>query len=177
MNGVFVYFKLPLLALICLVVLCSCGGENSVDNRVGTNDDTVPKPSTPPPTSPEVDFNETEIGKQIRQEYFDALIDLEIDWIVDSVTIDDVLIKHYYGIHNGFDVVYMDVIGIGRLDVVTVESIDNIQFCYPSAAFKILVWEEGRFYRLQEAYDLDLLTRENLLDIANQHYDIYACHY
>ena len=124
---------------------------------------------------PGVDFNETEIGIQIRQDFFDALIDLEIDEITDSVTIDDVLIKHYYGIHNGFDVVYMDVITLGRLDVVTVESIDNIQFCYPSAAFKILVWKEGRFYRLQEAYDLDLLKREHLLDIAEHHYDIYDC--
>ena len=177
MCSAFVYIKLFFLLLLFLVALCSCGGGNNIDNSEEIIDkQPISKPPAPPPTPPEVGFLDTETEIQIRQEYLDYLIGVGIEWGIDwSVTIDDVWVEQYYGTYNGFIAVSMGDTVSGYFDVQTEVIIDNIKFCYPASGPMILVWGEGQFYGLQEAFDLGLFMREDIENIASLHSEIYCC--
>ena len=82
-----------------------------------------------------------------------------------STTIDDVSIIKYYGTYNGSVVVKIKFIWMGELQAVTYETIDNITITFPTSN-KALVWKDGNFCSLQEAYDNGLLTKDDLERVA-----------
>ena len=77
-----------------------------------------------------------------------------------DATVDDVVIKEYYGTNNICAAVLMTDAFSAYL-CINSETIDDITFYYNSSN-RMLVWENGKFHRLQEAYDKGLLNKEDL---------------
>ena len=177
------YFKLVFAAILCLATLCSCGGGGGNARDVKVIEVTPPEtpPSGPPsiiwPIIP-IDFNDTDLERQIRQDYLDVLHSSDIPFERDK-TIDDVSVVAYYGNYNGSVPVMMRVYGRGYIGVDRCRVIADIEFAV-SGNF-ITVWKDGQFYSLEEAYNLGFLTQEDLRDIADLHNgpnnpNLYICH-
>jgi hypothetical protein len=76
----------------------------------------------------------------------------------------DVHICKYYGTFEGFVAVMFNG---GERQVAWRETIAGIEVHYSDSRW-ILVWENGKFYRLQEAYDNGFLNQQNIQEIADQ---------
>ena len=158
----FTFFKFVFLMLFCLVTLCNCGspGVSPKNPRVQNR---IDPPVVPPPYAD--DFNYTETGKQIRRDYLNYTPD-NLPPRPHNFTINDVWIEVYYGTYNGSIPVMMRFINGGSAGVVGQDVVADIPFHYGSGN-RIIVWENGQFHGLQEAYDLGLLTQEDLRSIAD----------
>jgi len=155
------YLKLVFAALFCLTTLCGCGAPDTSKKPI----DIYSPPDTQPidGPAPGVDINNTELGKRIRQDHLNQHYAGQA-W---RPTIDDVRITAYYGTYNGCSAVIIPVGGTGAITNVVVA---GILFTYSGSGTSIVVWKDGTFYGLQKAYDLGLLTRENIVEIARQHH-------
>jgi hypothetical protein len=151
------YLKLIFVALFCLVTLCNCGSPKPPD------DVRIFEPNPTPEPVPIRDFNDTELGKQIRRDYLSYQLKQGYEG---SHTINDILIDAYYGTYNDCVLVWIDD---GTGPMAGHETIvSGILFRYRNM-WEIIAWKAGQFYELQEASDLGLFTRENLLDVAISH--------
>jgi len=81
-----------------------------------------------------------------------------------NATIDDVYIRNYYGTYGSCVAVMMIDAHTLYIQVTGSETIDGITFYYNDAK-RILIWENGNFYRLQIANDMGLLTKDDLICI------------
>ena len=63
--------------------------------------------------------------------------------------------------------VFIDLYGVHN-QVITPETVDGVTFYHP-VQMRFYVYNNGNFYRLQEAFDNGLLTHDNLLTLR----DIY----
>lgn len=81
-----------------------------------------------------------------------------------KMTIDDVVILNNYGTYNGAVVIKMKR---DAYQVITTIEIDGIQFTF-SDSNTALVWKDGKFFDLSDAYDNQMLTKENLISIAKK---------
>ena len=77
--------------------------------------------------------------------------------------LDHVTIYAFYGEYNGSYVV--DIFRSMETMLYT-ETIDGFTFTYPTPN-PLLVYIDGKFYRLQEAFDAGLLTHRNLQKVWN----------
>lgn len=98
--------------------------------------------------------------QQIREEYL-AFMHEQGD---KELTIDDVAILDYYGTYNGAVVVR---INRPALEVLTKIIVGGIEFTF-SNANTALVWKNGEFFELSDAYDHEILTLDNLTSIAQK---------
>ena len=179
-------FKLIFTALFCLVILCGCGATSGPSDTRSTP---FPVPPTPILDHPygEIDLNDTALGWQIRWDFWDCMKDVScLDFIFRGSarisSMNDVWIWNYYGTYNDGLVIWMNYPlggnygcpGIMFRDRVIA---DDIAFWYyvTCQGNTIIFWKEGQFYTLQEAYDLGLLTLEDLMEIADQPNSIYIC--
>ena len=78
-----------------------------------------------------------------------------------DATVDDVEILEYYGTNNICIAVMMTDRFTGYLTVVVSETVDGMTFYYGSSN-RMLIWADGKFHHLQEAYDKGLLNKEDL---------------
>jgi len=149
-----------LVILLCLVAtLCSCSSPGESLDRIGGRVSTPGPPRFDLPLQG-TDINETELGRRIRQDYSNKY-----------GSVSGVRIKEYYGTYNDCVVViishneppapiYLDV------DVIIGETL----FRYNLFSFWMVVWKEGKFYELKEAYDQGLLTNDDLKSVADYYY-------
>lgn len=98
--------------------------------------------------------------KQIREDYL-ALMHTQGET---EMTIDDVIILNNYGTYNGAVVIRMLR---GAYEVITTIKIAGIEFTF-SNSNTALVWKDGHFFELSDAYDNDILTKDNLVAIAKR---------
>jgi len=153
------------LILLCLVMtLCSCSSPGeSLDRIVGK----VSTPGPPRFDSPpqDVDFNDTELGRRIRQDY----VNQYTSYHQQRLTIDNVAIRKYYGSYNDcVAVIISDAHSVG-VPAVTYFVIDGILLIYFDSKNIPVVWKEGHFFTVWKAYELGLFARESLVDIAKKH--------
>ena len=76
-------------------------------------------------------------------------------------------LKTYYGTYNGSIVFLSSGIGGGAAHIV--RFVAGIAFWFPGGELIIRVWNERKLYDLQEAYNFNLLTREDLKSISYYH--------
>ena len=175
-----------ILIAALLAMLCGCGKKE---------DETYnPRPlSTKSKGSPLVlDFNDTDIGKQIIKDYVKYLYDgcnhpLYCSDSNQQLLVSNLFIKVYYGIYNGYIPVAIaskcdyvscsedgtEYVRIGDEHLQMASIIDDIRFDYKRRKDEIFVWEGGHIYRLGEAYYHGWLTYEDLRKIADYHEFIY----
>ena len=81
-----------------------------------------------------------------------------------EATLDDVKILKNYGNYNGAVVVRMER---GAFEVITTIQVGGVDFTFSNTNTAI-VWHDGQFSELEEAYDNGLLTKDNLIAIAKK---------
>jgi len=150
------------VVLLCLVTSCSNGARSELlDLPIGGV-------STPGPprfdSSLVADFNDTELGRRIRQDHLNKLRNYDQQW---ELTIDDVRIRESYGTYNGCVVVTLTD-GRGGPDMITHFVVAGILFQDIGGGIQFVAWKEGRVYAWHEAYSLGLLAREDLVDISKR---------
>lgn len=157
MNFPFVYFKLVFVVLFGLVTtLCGCGGGvHDMNNGIE-----APTPTPRPPEQPD----DPETSMRIRQDYRDYLVDKGME----SLPVEFIWLREHFGTYNGYTVVLMKA-GYGSAAVVVDVVIDGILFRYNDPTYSIIAWKDGQIFELHEARDLGMLTREDLMDIADRH--------
>jgi len=152
------------VALCFGVFLSGCGGSISSSQEDSIFRVVEPKRSNFVPT-PRVPLD---IDTEILQVYL-AELNFKYDW---NLTLDDVWIENYYGAYNGCVAVLPYNIHIvpgegvyinDELEVV----VGGVSFFYgPLIHAEIVVYKDGIIYGLQEAYDYDFLTNDDLENIA-----------
>jgi len=80
-------------------------------------------------------------------------------------TAEDVVLYNYYGTYGGCVAATMGYGYYSYSTMITHENIDGITISYPNSN-KILVWNDGNFCHLQEAYDNSLLTKDDIIRIS-----------
>jgi hypothetical protein len=108
---------------------------------------------------------DAETEKRILQEYFDAYVKPEDP----GATVNDIWIAGYYGTYNGVVAVRFGDF-FGSAGVETEEVIASIRFIYPDPKPNY-AWKDGSLYRLQKAYDLGLLTDDDIKNIHEIYYE------
>lgn len=98
--------------------------------------------------------------QQIREDYL-AFMHEQGD---KKMTIDDVVILDNYGTYNGAAVVR---INRPAFEVLTKIIVGGIEFTF-SNSNTALVWKNGEFFELSDAYDHEILTLDNLISIAQK---------
>ena len=108
-----------------------------------------------------------EIMEKARQTYLDTVI----REYYPGATIDLVSFTPFIGIFNSSLIaVFSDGDFPGQYSDIAIDSkIGNLTFYWPHK-HPILVWNDDTIYELFEAYELDLLTDENLSSIYNSHW-------
>jgi hypothetical protein len=81
-----------------------------------------------------------------------------------EMTIDDVKILDNYGTYNGAVVIRMQR---GAYQVITTIEIDGVEFTF-SDSNTALVWKDGQFFELADAYENEILTKDNLVAIGKK---------
>jgi len=81
-----------------------------------------------------------------------------------ELTLEDVKILNKYGTYNSAVVVRMER---GAYHVVTTIEVGGIEFTFGDTN-TALVWKDGHFFELKDAYDRGLLTKSNLEALAKK---------
>lgn len=102
---------------------------------------------------------EDSLELQIRQDFLDKL---QVSG-KSNITLNDIEILKNYGIYSDCVVVKMNR---GAYPVVTVLNIAGVTFNYKDSN-TALVWLDGQFFELEEAYNQEFLTKADLIVIAN----------
>jgi len=134
------------VAVVAIAVLSAQDGQ----------DDDQTEWDSPVPLSAEMEM-------KIKQDY----LDFRTKVYHPDATVDDVTIDTYYGTYGSCVAVMMTDAFSDYTDAIpieTYETIGGIWIIYNSSN-EILIWEDGSFHRLQEAFDSGLLTRDNLREI------------
>jgi len=101
---------------------------------------------------------------------------LKLDYANWRSTVDYIPILNYFGNYNGCELVRME--GGAILGVVTKVAVAGMVFAFPNPEVT-LVWKQGedfvsgRFYELNEAYDLGFLTLGDIENLYKQHYEVW----
>lgn len=81
-----------------------------------------------------------------------------------EMTIDDVIILNNYGNYNGAVVIRMLR---DAYEVITTVKIAGVELTF-SNSNTALVWKDGEFFELSEAYENEILTKGNLVAIEKK---------
>ena len=162
---------IKVLILMCsLAILFGCAGT--------TNDDFNSKKNT----AKQVEFSEgtfpglsAETELQIKLDYLKNYFDRQEQ---SELTVDNLPIDYYFGKYNDFEIIgfLADVAVLGKYTVA--DYVFN--FPYPAC---MLAWKQdektgdGIFYEVREAYDLELLTEDDIKDMNERHRDEFPGNY
>jgi hypothetical protein len=101
-----------------------------------------------------------DIKTKIKQDYLDSCTKIDHP----DATVDDVMIYKYYGTYGRCVAVMMTDRFSVYATVICHETIGGIVIDY-SDSNRIVIWKDGSFYNLHEAFDSGLLTKGNLREI------------
>ena len=109
---------------------------------------------------------DAETERRITQDYYDNYLSNHPPHLPQPGR-NDFWIEEYYGTYNDVVAVTMDGDRVTELQIAT-EVVAGILFVYP-APYYIWAWKDGSLYRLQKAYELNLLTQEEIQIINDLH--------
>jgi hypothetical protein len=136
-----------LLAVFCIAMFYGCKEEEAYPWKLGT-----------------FEGLDAETEWRIIQAYFDTYVKPKDP----DAKINDTRIARYFGTYNGVVVVQF-AISFPNTGEESEDVIHGLQFTYhPSVP--IVAWGSGILYRLREAYDLGLLTEDDVKSIHRMYY-------
>jgi len=148
--------------------------EDTNTGNVPEHDGTVAPPETEP-VEPPVDVIQQPVPPaegvldQIAKDYYYHSLESHKG---DPNTLGKFYVYKYYGTYDGAAPVIMQGTNIDYATEICEETVAGYTFIYPCYNL-ITVWKDGEFYSLQEAYDLGILTEEQIGQIANVNFIKY----
>lgn len=88
-----------------------------------------------------------------------------------NLTVDQVRLR-FMGVFGETYVMFVDVKDMFYAEVITMEKVGGFTFVY-SCSQHMQVWNAGEFYTLAIAYDMGLLTQEDLRTLSLDYYAVY----
>ena len=153
---------------IAVLLLCSCiflgcgGGNGNGGNEPGTarkGDDVTYK------EWPENLDEKTE--KQIKQDFLLHFYNNELS----HLTVDSISFEYYFGIFNG----YVILAKVGDAAMLTTKTVAGLEFTFDTGGVSIFAWKKnansssGRLYDIQEAFDKNYLSEEDIRIMYKRH--------
>jgi hypothetical protein len=165
-NKVLLTVFLALLAGCAVLIGCAGEGAGNSSERGGNNVNSTDKQE--PGTFPGLDV-ETE--RQLKLDYINYAMPTHER---SKYTIDRVYIIRYYGNYNGCVVVLMHIDDTEYAQVITGITVANMNFVFSNSNVARAWYQSGepgsgRFYGLAEAYDLGLLTEDDIRNMYEVH--------
>ena len=155
-------------ALLYLTILCGCGAENAMKEESLKTPKDIPNGGTEKPVFRNHEGLSEQLERQIRQDYLD---DLRSRGNGSDYTINDVLIAGYYGTYNDCVIVMMSINNRNQpfnpmLFIHRVIA-DTLFHAWPIEENQgIRVWRARRFFNLNDAYNMGILTFDDIRSIA-----------
>ena len=150
---------------ILILVFCIMLSFNSCKKDLTTPDDTTEAETT-------VENTDNVNGKIEGEPSSELLKQIEIDSVTDELRksnnnlyVNSASIQEYYGNFDGAVAVKISNAGMSYLDVHMSEEVAGFTIEYYNGQ-KIVVWKDGSFYRLSEAYEEGILTKKNIEAIS-----------
>lgn len=162
---------LILLALACLLTMCSCGNAPDTPDA-----DTAATTTTVTTTTTESQTTTTATAEVKKPEPLDVNTEAKIkeDYAAHltkskiPTTADQVRIDHYYGTYQGDAVaLFVSATTIAYAAVMVEETIAGYDFRFGSSK-KLYIYHESEFTPLKEAYETGLVSKEDVKDIFEQ---------
>lgn len=176
-----------LLLLTVLMVGCVCAGcfvqqpgtsQLAEMPNVTTIPNTVPASSMSPaatiattaPADHPFDPKEyaAQISESLEREMRQALADQEF-WH-DPSEAENAVFRRVFGIFGDTYVLFID--GYEYMSVNTEDTVNGLKFCYSSGQ-QLKVFTDGRFYKLQEAFDAQVISESELAIVYENYYSAY----
>jgi hypothetical protein len=139
------------MRLILLLLVCFTGSCAYTEKKAEVKDGIFPG-------------LDAETERRIIQDFFDTYVKPGDP----KATVNDIWVAGYYGTYNGVIAVRFGDF-FEHADVETEESVAGINFTYPNPKPNY-AWKDGILYRLREAYDLGLLTDDDVKNIHRMYY-------
>ena len=167
-------------AVAIAVILLLCGMlmplSAGCDDKVLANENSQEEENNSPEDAIDMPELDAETELLIKQAYLVYCFEkgLGNTWVSDNAfqqrdgtiwTINDVIIQRYCGVHNGCTVALIGGCGIGYIQVTTAETVAGVPFHYGDANH-LRVLKNGVFYGLQDAYNENLITIDDLYKIS-----------
>ena len=141
---------------ICLILICVL----TFSGCVSTHDSDVPVPEIP--LDNENSVKEETLYRDAIQLYYDKFI----KGTRENATIDDVKVDKHFGVYGDCLVIALYDYGAYYIDVLVSETVNGLTFIYPNG-HNILVYHDGEFLSLKNAFECKLLTTADLHMIYN----------
>ena len=167
--------RILILLLIC-ALLCGCSAAGTAPQMAASS--TAPADKSTNPTSPQPTLQKNPgltvdpydpddkipqiTENRIRQDYCDAH---------DGIPVDEVKLR-CMGVFHGVYVMFIDVRNMMYADVITTDNVGGFRFVY-SCSQRMQVWCDGQFYSLQQAYEAELLTQDDLRLLSQAYYEAF----
>ena len=113
-------------------------------------------PTTRPAYMKDPDDMPPEIALQIREDYCRVFGD----------KLEDIWVYQYFGNYNGCDVVFMGS-KLQYTAAMRYVEIAGYTVVYPSSQ-EVYVYKESKFYTIKDAYDINLISEEDVYEIGKQ---------
>ena len=164
-----------LLLLFSFVLLSACAQKPSESN--------TPETTAPPETSaepvPETNLDDLQFvlempSKELQERFINEYKAFMISTLPESnqeyyKTPNPVIeIDYWYGSFGDIHFLFIDDGNLGYFDVHTTDVIADCNFSYPDSQ-RIMVWVNGQFLHIKDAYDQNLITKNMVETIANIH--------
>jgi len=82
----------------------------------------------------------------------------------DSLTIEDIFVKNYYGPYNGCYALFISRDDIGYPDASVTKTIAGYEFEFPNNQ-PLLIYDNNTFYEIEEAYNSKIISKDDLYDL------------
>ena len=106
------------------------------------------------------------VALKLREDYRQHLIDLYGENYKDEFTLEKIWVQQYFGNYNDCEVVYMGC-NLSYTEEARSVEVAGYIVVFPSGQ-EVYAYKNSKFYTIKEAYDTDLITKENVYEIGKQ---------
>jgi len=153
-----------ILVLLCsITILYGCAGATNDDSKSGKK--TIIQEESSEGTFPGLS---AETERQIKLDYLKNYFDKREQ---STLTLENIPIDYYFGKYNNFEVIGFSA----NAAVLGKYTVAGYVFNFPYPLAHMLAWKldektsDGIFYEVREAYDLELLTEDDIKDMNERH--------
>lgn len=158
------------LLLITLALVLIAGGiiGCTMKNEIASGNDVICSPDEPNAKEKGdilLDELDPEIEAQVKKDLYTHVIEVYRD---SNLTMDDMVLKAYYGTYSGCVIGIWDWPMVSG-QMVTTHWVAGLDFIYPNTGTSITVWKDGYLCSLSIAYADGLLTKDDVKMIHDLH--------
>ena len=156
---------LSIVSILMLSLLMSACHNAPADNGSGRSE--TPPTSNRPDYMKDPDNIDSVLALKLREDFIAFLHSkYPDDAEIQKWTIDDIWVQKYFGNYSGCEMVFMGaLLKYNQAELVIEVAGYEIKF---TTYQEVLYYKDSKFYTLNEAYDAELLIKEDIYEIGKQ---------